>query len=140
MRGLEPNTSYVLQRAVDTNLDGICTRTSWLTLRMGGGRRINPVADDSRALNIGANILAKLGDKDSAIDYMRRSVAMDPEDPLLLYNAACTFAMLGEPEEALSTLERSVEKGYADKQWIERDNDLDPIRATARFKAIEQAM
>lgn len=48
--------------------------------------------------------------------------------------------MLGELEEALSLLERSVEKGYADKQWIERDNDLDPIRETARFKAIAQAM
>lgn len=32
VQGLEPNTSYVLQRAVDTNLDGICTSSSWLTL------------------------------------------------------------------------------------------------------------
>ena len=35
VRGLEPNTSYVLQRAVDTNLDGICASTSWLTLGRG---------------------------------------------------------------------------------------------------------
>jgi serine/threonine protein kinase/tetratricopeptide (TPR) repeat protein len=99
---------------------------------------LNP--DDSRALNLGANILAKLGEKDRAIDFMRRSVAIDPEDPMLLYNAACTFSMLGEAEEALSTLERAVEKGYADKHWIEHDNDLDPIRETARFKGIAQAM
>ena len=33
--GLEPNTNYGLQRAVDTNLDGICTSTSWLTLGKG---------------------------------------------------------------------------------------------------------
>ncbi len=32
VQGLEPNTNYVLQRAVDTNLDGNCTSTSWLTL------------------------------------------------------------------------------------------------------------
>jgi hypothetical protein len=32
---LEPNTSYVLQRAVDTTLDGDCTSTSWLTLGEG---------------------------------------------------------------------------------------------------------
>lgn len=32
---LEPNTSYVLQRAVDTNLDGNCTSTTWLTLGKG---------------------------------------------------------------------------------------------------------
>lgn len=33
--GMEPNTAYLLQRAVDTNLDGICTSTSWLTLGKG---------------------------------------------------------------------------------------------------------
>lgn len=35
VRDLEPNTSYVLQRAVDTNLDGECTGTAWLTLGKG---------------------------------------------------------------------------------------------------------
>lgn len=35
VRGLEPNTPYVLQRAADTNLDGICSSTSWLTLGKG---------------------------------------------------------------------------------------------------------
>lgn len=35
VEGLEPNTKYVLQRAVDTNLDGNCTSTSWLTLGKG---------------------------------------------------------------------------------------------------------
>ena len=35
VRGLAPNTSYVLQRAVDTNVDGECTSTGWLTLGKG---------------------------------------------------------------------------------------------------------
>ena len=35
VRGLQPNTAYILQRAVDTNLDGICSSTSWLTLGKG---------------------------------------------------------------------------------------------------------
>ena len=35
VRDLEPDASYVLQRAVDTNLDGTCTSTSWLTLGIG---------------------------------------------------------------------------------------------------------
>lgn len=35
IHGLEPNTSYVLQRAVDTELDGNCTSNSWLTLGEG---------------------------------------------------------------------------------------------------------
>lgn len=35
VHGLEPNHSYQLQRAVDTNLDGNCTSTAWLTLGKG---------------------------------------------------------------------------------------------------------
>ena len=35
VRDLAPNTSYVLQRAVDTNVDDNCTSTAWLTLGKG---------------------------------------------------------------------------------------------------------
>ena len=35
LRDLEPNTSYFLQRAVDSNVDGNCTSTAWLTLGKG---------------------------------------------------------------------------------------------------------
>ena len=35
VRDLAPNTSYLLQRAVDTNVNGECTSTSWLTLGKG---------------------------------------------------------------------------------------------------------
>ena len=35
LRGLAPNTSYLLQRAVDTNVDDDCTSTAWLTLGRG---------------------------------------------------------------------------------------------------------
>ena len=35
VRGLAPNTSYRLQRAVDTNVNDVCTGTAWLTLGQG---------------------------------------------------------------------------------------------------------
>jgi hypothetical protein len=35
VRDLAPNTSYLLQRAADTNVDDDCTSTSWLTLGKG---------------------------------------------------------------------------------------------------------
>jgi hypothetical protein len=35
VRDVSPNTSYSLQRAVDTVLDGECTGTNWLTLGQG---------------------------------------------------------------------------------------------------------
>jgi hypothetical protein len=35
LRDLAPNTTYLLQRAVDTNVDDNCTSTAWLTLGKG---------------------------------------------------------------------------------------------------------
>jgi len=35
VRGLAPNTEYVLQRAVDTTIDDDCTSSAWLTLGKG---------------------------------------------------------------------------------------------------------
>jgi hypothetical protein len=35
IRGLAPNTSFELQRAVDTTVDDDCTSTAWLTLGKG---------------------------------------------------------------------------------------------------------
>jgi len=48
VRGLEPNHSYLLQRAVDTNLDGNCTGTAWLTL--GKGLAPQSIMTDSKGM------------------------------------------------------------------------------------------
>jgi len=46
VRDLSPNTSYSLQRAVDTVLDGECTGTNWLTL--GQGATPQPIVTDDQ--------------------------------------------------------------------------------------------
>lgn len=46
VRDLSPNTAYLLQRAVDTVVDGSCTSTSWLTL--GKGLTPEPILTDDR--------------------------------------------------------------------------------------------
>jgi hypothetical protein len=44
VRDLLASTSYSLQRAVDTTLDGVCTGTNWLTL--GEGLTPHPIVTD----------------------------------------------------------------------------------------------
>jgi hypothetical protein len=46
VRDLAPNTSYVLQRAVDTMINDQCTGTAWLTL--GKGTTPQVITTDSR--------------------------------------------------------------------------------------------
>ena len=99
---------------------------------------LNP--DDPRASILGAVANAIINDKERAVEFTQRAMQVDPDDPMLLYNVACTYAQLGMKDDALTALERSVEKGWGDLNWIEHDSDLDSIRDTPRYQAIVQAM
>ena len=99
---------------------------------------LNP--DDARAANLAAAFHARLGNLSKAVEYADRSLGIDPDDPMLLYNVACTYVALARYEDAMNCLERAVDKGFGHKEWIDHDPDLDPIRNQLRFQAIAQAM
>jgi len=94
--------------------------------------RIDP--DDSRALYLGATALLDLGEHDKGLAMVERSLAIDPEDPYIVYGGACFYARLGRLEEALQCFERAVEAGFVQREWIDKDSDLDPIREDDRFQ------
>jgi serine/threonine protein kinase/Flp pilus assembly protein TadD len=99
---------------------------------------LNP--DDVRALILAAGALASLGETNKALDFIGRALEVDPDDPGIFYNIACSYANLDKPEDALSALERAVEKGYARKDWMDNDPDLEPIRNSPRYKALLEVM
>jgi adenylate cyclase len=59
---------------------------------------------------------------------------------MLLYNAACNYSQLGSVDEALSTLEQAVDRGFGDKLWLEHDSDLDSLRDLPRYRSIVERM
>ncbi len=93
--------------------------------------RMNP--DDPRALVLGATLLSKRGERDRAIEWAHLAVQSRDDEPHFLYNAACVYAGLGELEQAIELLERAVALGYGDRDWIQHDADLAPLRADPRF-------
>jgi serine/threonine protein kinase/tetratricopeptide (TPR) repeat protein len=95
---------------------------------------LNP--DDSRALTLGAFVLFKSNDEETAVEWMERSVSLDPEETMVLYNAACFYSSLGKVEEALDYFEKAIDSGFASREWIENDSDLDLIRNHPRFQTI----
>lgn len=96
--------------------------------------RLNP--DDARALYMGANGLVALGDRDRGLEWARQARAQDPTDPMLLYNVACIMALAGKPDEALDCLEMSIKNGLTERRWLERDSNLDSLRALPRYETL----
>ena len=92
--------------------------------------------EDFRALCLGAAGLADLGQKTEALEWARRASVRDADDPGLLYNLACVYALSDMPEDAIKALETAVENGFGHKEWLENDSDLGSLREEPRFKAL----
>jgi serine/threonine protein kinase/Flp pilus assembly protein TadD len=92
--------------------------------------------DDARALYIGAAGWIALGERDRGRQWAERALEADPEDPLVLYNVACSYTSLGETDKAIRCLDEAITFGYGQKDWLENDSDLDPLRADPRFQAL----
>jgi len=63
-------------------------------------------------------------------------VAVDAEEPIIEYNAACVYVRLGRFDDALKCLEASLGQGGLSRDWARNDPDLDPMRGDARFQAL----
>jgi adenylate cyclase len=90
--------------------------------------------EDSRPAVLGAIALLELGEKDRAKDWAARAQAIENEDPISLYNLACVYSHLGEPEAAFDLLERAMTNRRPFwKDWIANDSDLDGLRSHPRY-------
>jgi len=96
--------------------------------------------ESARALYLGAGAWCHLGERERALEWARRALAVDPDESMTLYNVACVYALLGQTEEAIDTLAQAVAKGFTHKAWIENDADFKSLQDHARFRALMNAM
>jgi TolB-like protein/Tfp pilus assembly protein PilF len=99
---------------------------------------LNP--DDPRAATMCAVAACRVGQKAEGLEWAERALAIDPDDGGVRYNVACLYALEGEPEKAITCLEDALRRGFANKDWIAQDPDLESIRDDARFQALIAAV
>jgi TolB-like protein/Flp pilus assembly protein TadD len=92
--------------------------------------------DDARAWYLGAVVWCQLGEAARGLEWAGRALAIDPDEPVTLYNVACVYSLQGKTDQALDCLENAVRHGFAHKEWIEHDSDLDPLRDQPRYRAL----
>ena len=62
-----------------------------------------------------------------------RLARLEPGNPLVFYNLACSYSLSGVIEQAANALEKALQLGYRDFDWLARDPDLKPLRGHAAF-------
>ncbi len=103
-----------------------------------GHLEMNP--HDTRALMFGANQLCIIGEQEKGLELAERALRQSDNEPNLLYNGACFYALQGDIDRSLELFARAVELGWGNRDWLETDSDLDSLRADPRFIALLKGM
>jgi adenylate cyclase len=90
--------------------------------------------DDAKAAELGSGSLIEIGEFDRAREWIARALALEPDNPVTHYNAACGYAMLGDIDKAFELLEGGIALGGPEwGRWVEHDSMLDPLRDDPRY-------
>jgi len=99
-------------------------------------RHLEDYPDNPRAYYLGAASLVEIGEREKGLEWAARALKLAPDDRATRYNLACVYAMAGETEKALDSLENSI----TNRNWMENDPELDSLRDHPRYKAIIESL
>jgi serine/threonine protein kinase/tetratricopeptide (TPR) repeat protein len=142
-----------LDHAVDANGDDYNLYVPYINIFEGLGRQedtarvterftavleqqLREVPEDVRARILLATNYASSKRAVDATRELQRAVDLRPHDSNILYNAACTYALMGKKPEAIEMLRRAKEAGYQNLEWTRRDSDLACLHGEPGFEKL----
>jgi adenylate cyclase len=99
-------------------------------------KQLDTVPEDVRARMLLAGYYVAVGKTEDGMRQLQTAVALRPRDSNVLYNAACTYALLQRPGEAIEMLRAAKDAGWANLEWAERDPDLISLRDDPEFQRL----
>ncbi len=61
---------------------------------------------------------------------------LNPDDPLVQYNLACSYSLTGRPDLSALALDKALTLGYRDFEWMVEDPDLENLRRDPAYRKI----
>lgn len=97
---------------------------------------LHKVPEDARARMLLAGNYAALNRLEEALRETNLAITLRPNEPNVLYNAACTFCLMGKRPEGLGALRRAWETGWRDSDYVRRDPDLVILHDDPEFERL----
>ena len=94
--------------------------------------------EDARAHQFYAFTLERLGRRKEAKEEMRRGIEINPKDLIIVYNAACFYALIGDKIASIENLKKAIDNGFGNFEYIKHDPDLYSLKEEPDFIALIQ--
>lgn len=89
------------------------------------------------ALQFLGDCLAQRGRFAESLKVDQRLSELEPDNPMVFYNLACSYALCSELDRAAAALQQAINLGYRDFKWLARDPDLRPLRKHPLYRSIQ---
>ena len=80
------------------------------------------------ALQLLGDHYTQRGRYSDGLEVDERLARLEPDNPLVFYNLACSYSLTDQFDRAVAALKRAFELGYRDFNWLARDPDLRKLR------------
>jgi tetratricopeptide (TPR) repeat protein len=89
------------------------------------------------ALQLLGDHYTQRGQFDQGLKVDERLSRLEPGNPLVFYNLACSYSLCGNVDRAANALEKALHLGYRDFKWLAKDPDLRTLRKHPIYRSIE---
>ena len=90
------------------------------------------------ALQILGDHYTQRGRFEYSLKVDKRLSKLEPDNPLVFYNLACSYSLNAEYDAAVAALDQALVLGYRDFKWLARDPDLRKLRKHPGYRDIEE--
>jgi len=88
------------------------------------------------ALQILGDHYTQRGKLEAGLKVDQQLAQLEPSNPLVFYNLACSYSLTDELDQAVAALEKALALGYRDFKWLAKDPDLRRLRKHPIFRGI----
>jgi len=92
--------------------------------------------DYVEALQILGDHYTQRGRYEHSLKVDKQLSRLEPKNPLVFYNFACSHSLNSEFDRAAAALEKALNLGYRDFKWLARDPDLRLLRKHPLYRNI----
>ena len=92
------------------------------------------------ALQILGDDYTQRGRVEEGLRVDRTLSQLEPQNPLVFYNLACSLSLAGKLDEAALAVESALDLGYRDFKWLARDPDLKALRKHPQYVRLREKM